>query len=100
MLEFIMHKRIKTECDKPMWLVVYCRQEKEISELSFVQAVLVDTQVLVNFSTTRITDKADQGEFEFEAAQYLVEQKELIMGEDGDYYLPVEENKKWKKKQR
>ena len=55
--------------------------------------VLVDTQVLVNFSTTRITDKADQGEFEFEAAQYLVEQKELIMGEDGDYYLPVEENK-------
>ena len=100
MLEFIMHKRIKTECDKPMWLVVYCRQEKEISELSFVQAVLVDTQVLVNFSTTHITDEADQGEFEFEAAQYLVEQKELIMGEDGDYYLPVEENKKWKKKQR
>ena len=100
MLEFIMYKRIKTECDKPMWLVVYCRQEKEITELSFVQAVLVDTQVLVNFSTTRITDKADQGEFEFEAAQYLVEQKELIMGEDGDYYLPVEENKKWKKKQR
>ena len=93
MLEFIMHKRIKTECDKPMWLVVYCRQEAEVSELSFVQAVLVDTQVLVNFSTTRITDKADQDEFEFEAAQYLVEQKELIMGEDGDYYLPTEENK-------
>ena len=100
MLEFIMHKRIKTECDKPMWLVVYCRQEAEVNELSFVQAVLVDTQVLVNFSTTHITDKADQGEFEFEAAQYLVEQKELIMGEDGDYYLPVEENKKWKKKRR
>ena len=89
MLEFIMHKRIKTECDKPMWLVVYCRQEAEVNELGFAQAVLVDTQVLVNFSTTRITDKADQGEFEFEAAQYLVEQKELIMGEDGDYYLPV-----------
>ena len=100
MLEFIVHKRIKTECDKLMWLVVYCRQEAEVNELSFVQAVLVDTQVLVNFSTTRITDKADQGEFEFEAAQYLVEQKELIMGEDGDYYLPVEENKKWIKKQR
>ena len=100
MLEFIMHKRIKTECDKPMWLVVYCRQEAEVNELSFAQAVLVDAQVLVNFSTTRITDKADQGEFEFEAAQYLVEQKELIMGEDGDYYLPVEENKKWKKKRR
>ena len=88
MLEFIMYKRIKTECDKPMWLVVYCRQEAEINEFGFAQAVLVDTQVLVNFSTTHITDKADQGEFEFEAAQYLVEQKELIMGEDGDYYLP------------
>ena len=93
MLEFIMHKRIKTECDKPMWLVVYCRQEAEINEFGFAQAVLVDTQVLVNFSTTHITDKADQGEFEFEAAQYLVEQKELIMGEDGDYYLPVEGSK-------
>ena len=93
MLEFILHKRIKTECDKPMWLVVYCRQEAEINEFGFAQAVLVDTQVLVNFSTTRITDKADQDEFEFEAAQYLVEQKELIMGEDGDYYLSVEENK-------
>ena len=93
MLEFILHKRIKTECDKPMWLVVYCKQEAEVNELSFVQAVLVDTQVLVNFSTTHITDKADQGEFEFEAAQYLVEQKELIMGEDGDYDVPVEENK-------
>lgn len=89
MLEFIMHKRIKTECDKPMWLVVYCRQEAEINELGFAQAVLVDTKVLVNFSMTHITDKADQSEFEFEAAQYLVEQKELIMGEDGDYYLPV-----------
>ena len=93
MLEFIMHKRIKTECDKPMWLVVYCRQEAEINEFGFAQAVLVDTQVLVNFSTTHITDKADQGEFEFEAAQYLVEQRELIMGEDGDYYLTVEESK-------
>ena len=89
MLEFIMHKRIKTECDKPMWLVVYCIQEAEINEFGFAQAVLVDTQVLVNFSTTHITDKADQGEFEFEAAQYLVEQKELIMSEDSDYYLPV-----------
>ena len=93
MLEFILHKRIKTECDKPMWLVVYCRQEAEINEFGFAQAVLVDTQVLINFSTTHITDKADQGEFEFEAAQYLVEQKELIMGEDGDYYLPVVGNK-------
>ena len=93
MLEFIMYKRIKTECDKPMWLVVYCRQEAEINEFGFAQAVLVNTQVLVNFSTTHITDKADQGEFEFEAAQYLVEQKELIMGEDGDYYLPVEGSK-------
>ena len=89
MLEFIMHKRIKTECNKPTWLVVYCRQEAEVNELGFAQAVLVDTQVLANFSTTRITGKADQDEFEFEAAQYLVEQKELIMGEDGDYYLPV-----------
>ena len=80
MLEFIMHKRIKTECDKPMWLVVYCRQEAEINEFGFAQAVLVDTQVSVNFSTTHITDKADQGEVEFEAAQDLVEQKELIMG--------------------
>lgn len=93
MLEFIMHKRIKAECDKPTWLVVYCRQEAEVNELSFAQVVLVDTQVLVNFSTTHITDEDEQCEFSFEAAQYLVEQKELIMGEDGDYYLPVEENK-------
>jgi hypothetical protein len=93
MLEFIVHKRIKAECDKPMWLVVYCRQEAEVNELGFAQVVLANTQVLVNFSTTRITDEADQSEFEFKAAQYLVEQKELIMGEDGDYYLPVWENK-------
>ena len=90
MLEFIScHKKLNAEYDKPTWLVVYCKREKYDNELGVVQAILSDTQVLVDFSATRITDEDEQCEFSFEVAQYLVEQKELIMGEDGDYYLPL-----------
>ena len=93
MLEFIFHKKLGEEYGKPSWLVVYCRKEAGVTELGFAQATLSDTQVTVDFSTTRIVDEEDRSEFEFEVAQYLVERKELIMGEDGDYYLPVEEKK-------
>lgn len=90
MLEFIScRKKLNTEYNKPTWLVVFCRREKYDNELGVVQAILSDTQVLVDLSATRITDEDEQCEFSFEVAQYLVEQKELIMGEDGDYYLPL-----------
>lgn len=88
MLEFITYKKLGAESDEPSWLVIYCRREVGVNELGFTQVTLSDTQVLVDFSTTLITEDEDQVEFNFEVAQYLVEQKELIMGEDGDYYLP------------
>ncbi len=93
MLEFISCKRLDAECEKPSWLVVYRRKEAKVAELGFAYAALSGTQVSVDFSATGVVDEADRGDFEFEAAQFLVEQKELIMGEDGDYYLPVKENK-------
>ena len=88
MLEFITYKKLDVDSEDPSWLVIYCRKEVDIHELGFTQVVLFDTCVQVDFSTTLITDEDDQVEFNFEVAQYLVEQEELIMGEDGDYYLP------------
>ena len=87
MLEFITQKRIIDETTEPTWIVIYCRQVPGVNELGFVKVRLVDTYIIAGFSTTLITDEDDQVEFEFEVAQYLVKQGEIIMGEDGDYYL-------------
>ena len=88
MLEFVTHKRINGETAEPTWLVIYCRQVPGVNELGFVKVMLVDTYIIAGFSTTLITDEDEQVEFNFEVAQYLVKHGEIIMGEDGDYYLP------------
>ena len=91
MLKFITHKRLESVASKPSWLVVHRRDCGNVKEHGFTDVILSDTKILIHSSTTIFTDEADKADFIFELAQYLVEKKELIMGEDGDYYLPEEE---------
>ena len=87
MTEFITYRQIDMEAETPNWLVIYSKRDSKVNQLSFVEVKLIGTMIEVDFDTTLIEDDDEQVEFEFEIAQYLVSQDELIMGEDGDYYL-------------